>query len=115
MSNSESTARIIVNDLHRNGAVKASEATYDKATKIVDAVDALCGLMNSYNSEDELWAEVINQALAHQHRSLQQSFWRLMREVIRRYGITHHDLRNQAAVEWCKRVTDKVDAYLPLV
>lgn len=113
--NSESTARQIINDLHRNGAVKATEETYEKATKVVDAVRSLTHLMNSYNSQDELWAEVINQALAHEHRSLQQSFWRLFREVIRRYSITHHDLRNEAAVQWCKRVTDEVDAYLPLV
>lgn len=113
--NSESTARQIINDLHRNGAIKATEDTYTKATTVVEAVRALTTLMNSYNSQDELWAEVINQALAHEHRSLQQSFWRLMREVIKRYATTHHDLRNEAAVVWCKRVSDEVDAYLPLV
>lgn len=114
MSDHGYTSRQIVNDLHRSGAIKATKRDYEEAEKIARAVEDLCHLLNSYNSRDELLGEVFNQCLVRQHRSLQQSFWRLMREVIRRYAITHHDMRNEAAVLWCKRAAE-LDAYLPFV
>jgi hypothetical protein len=107
-------ARDVINDLHRGGT-KVTERHYAEAEKIAEAVESLCSLLNTYTQETEMKATVFVRCLCGQHRSLQQAFWRLMREVIARYANEHHDLRNEASVQWCKRVAAEVDAYLPFV
>lgn len=49
-------------------------------------------------------AEAIMEALAHAHRTHQASFWRAIAKLIPMYADADSDLRNEAAVQWCKDV-----------
>jgi len=57
-------------------------------------------------------AEEFCKQLEYMHNTLQQNFWRMMAEVIRRYSsMKYHDLRNEASVEFCKRLKDFMEEH----
>jgi hypothetical protein len=69
---------------------------------------------NHYGSEKEM-SEAIVDVLDRSHRTLQQTFWRSIKDAMAKYGETEFfDLRNQASVEFCKAVTEEVSPEHPL-
>jgi hypothetical protein len=50
--------------------------------------------------------------LRYEHRTLQQDFWRAIKLVAIEYSKFNHDLRNEAAVEFCQKIT-KIDEGIP--
>ena len=114
MNNAEYTAQRIVEMLDHEGKCPANERSVDDALEIVKIVRALGNTINSYSNFD-FESEVFFRALECEHRTLQQSFWRLMQRVIKliaEKGTT--DLRNEATKKWCQKVAD-IEWYLPLV
>lgn len=67
-----------------------------------DAVALITKACN-YGAGKEV-AEGIIDALAQEHRTLQQDFWRVIREVAEKYSEFSHDLRNDASVEFCEDI-----------
>lgn len=49
-----------------------------------------------------------------EHRTLQQSFWRVIQQVAREYQKFDTDLRNESAVEFAKQIA-AIDCPLPLI
>lgn len=65
-------------------------------------------------SEKELEEGMLN-ALLDEHRTLQQSFFRVLHNVLEQYADTkYYDLRNEASVEYAKKVRE-LDHYFPLI
>ena len=87
-----------------------------------DAKQAIRDLMNALNvmgTKKDI-AEGIMEELGCTHRTLQQNFWGVMIDVIREYSEFRHDLRNEASVELCKFLTERLKedeskTYLPFV
>ncbi len=52
-----------------------------------------------------------------EHRTLIQSFFRMIQQVIQKYSkedFSNSDARNEASLKWAKEVS-KIEAYLPLI
>lgn len=83
------------------------------------AVSDLCDAANAMGGKKDLGRAVCD-ALTLEHRTMQQSFWSAMLIVIKLYGEIDCDLRNEAAVLWCRKVTElmddgTLDEYLPTI
>jgi hypothetical protein len=78
--------------------------------KGISAVNTITGACN-YGAGKEVAQGMID-ALAHEHRTLQQDFWRVIREVAEKYADFPHDLRNEDAVGMCGEIK-KIEHYLP--
>ncbi len=76
----------------------------------------LVNLTNAYGSEEHV-AKGILDGITGTHNTLQQSFWRSMKQVISGYARHPYvDLRNQASVAMCKAMNDAgEETYLPHV
>lgn len=78
---------------------------------------ACSDFVNNYNLDSETFC----QAMANQHRTLQQSFTRLclawLKKCAELESANCFDLRNEAGVKLAKRIVDtfKDDMYLPLI
>ena len=73
-------------------------------------------LLNSMTNDDDL-AVALADHLRQEHRTLQQSFWRMIQETSHLYeqqtnGFT--DLRNEASLEFTKQV-NKISTYLQFI
>ena len=87
-----------------------------------DARKAIADLMNAFNvmgTKKDI-AEGIVEELGSTHRTLQQNFWGVMIDVINEYAEFRSDLRNEASVELCKFLKEKLEenkekTYLPFV
>ncbi len=82
-------------------------------------VDSLFNEINSFSYEKHV--KNFFDAITHQHRTLQQSFWRMMFEVIKRYAELDkdgwYDLRNEASIKMCVKLKEwfeKDDNFLGL-
>jgi hypothetical protein len=76
----------------------------------IDAIKMLLENVNVMGSEKPITDGVL-EALSTGHRTLNQNFWRMMVGVIREYAKFHYDLRNEASVELCQFLTEKLDEY----
>lgn len=54
-------------------------------------------------------------ALQSEHRTNQQSFWRMMKRVIDQYSEFDNDMRNEDAVELCKQMAFHGKRVLPFL
>ena len=87
----------------------------DRQKEVEEAFDKLVSLTNYFGSEKYIVAGILA-SLNSSHRTLQQSFWRAMSKVMKKYGEDDFsDLRNQASKDYCREVTAKVDPYFPMV
>lgn len=68
----------------------------------------------NYMSNDRDLADVLVDHLRREHRTLQETFWRVIQMVAHKYKDFPSDLRNQAAVEFAKKI-DALDCSLPYV
>lgn len=77
---------------------------YDYENKAVEAVKFIAANFNEKAVEDAIFDALINE-----HRTLQQSFWRIMKQVIHRYADLdpqyYMDARNEASREFCRRIS----------
>lgn len=69
-----------------------------------DAVNAITSGCNGGSCKEI--AQGMVEALLKEHRTLQQDFWRAVLLTAREYAKFNHDLRNQDAVEMCKKITE---------
>ena len=85
------------------------------------AAKAIHNIMDAVNvmGTDETVVQGIIEELMVSHRTLQQNFWRVMMQVIKRYSEFSFDGRNEGAVEMCKFIKEQVEKnhkeYLPYV
>jgi hypothetical protein len=70
-------------------------------------------LVNSYGSDRELSAAIVEH-LKNEHRTLQQTFWRIIQKVAVQYKDFNTDLRNEAAVKFAKDIAD-IDGPMPFI
>ncbi len=82
-------------------------------------VDQLFNEINNFSYEKHV--KYFFDAITHQHRTLQQSFWRTIVEVAKKYAELDkdgwYDLRNEASVKMCaklKKWFESDDNYLGL-
>jgi len=86
-----------------------------KREKVKELMNQLIDETNTMGC-DELVADARFDAIVRNHRTLQQGFWRIMFDVADKYKDINHDLRNEAAVKACGKVTEALkDSYLPYV
>ncbi len=78
-------------------------------------------LARAVNSGDAMKvAEIFCDYLFIEHRTLQQSTIKMLVEILIKYSEASSDLRNEAAVKFCKELKELVDsgklgAYFPLI
>lgn len=80
---------------------------------IEKGIETLCDGLNSFNFDENV--EVIFSTLQNQHRTIQQNFWRAIFKTMERYASdADFDLRNEASVENCRKVSmhGKEDPFL---
>lgn len=86
--------------------------------KLVEAIDVVTNAMNIMGGDEEI-TDAFVEALADGklHRTLQQTFFRIMTRVMIEYGIEHkefNDGRNIASVEFAERL-EELNPYFPFV
>ncbi len=91
----------------------------DQKETAKEAIDMIMDAVNIMGSDRKVKDGII-EALRCSHRTLQENFWRVMIDVIKEYSTFHCDLRNEAAVNLCKFITEKLNenpekTYLPYV
>ena len=92
-----------------------TEKDMERQKEVEEAFDKLVNLTNYFGSEKYVTAGILA-SLNRSHRTLQQSFWRAMYQVMKQYGEDEWcDLRNQASKDFCREVIEKVEAYFPMV
>ena len=85
--------------------------------RVIDAIEMLCNAVNGGRGLETL----VIKALSKQHRTLQASFWNLIFKSIEEYGkVTLMDLRNEGAIDACKKVAEFVNepdnrVYIPYI
>ena len=83
------------------------------ASKMYKAMQEVTPAVNIM-SDKELEDGMLN-ALLDEHRTLQQSFFRVLHNVMKQYAATkYYDLRNEASIEYAKRVSE-LDHHFPLI
>lgn len=78
------------------------------AEKVMEVVSSA----NSFHEED--LAQIMFLALSKSHRTIQQNFFRAFSILIKKMKDMPVDARNEAAVEWCKKVSE-IEAQLPRI
>ena len=78
---------------------------------------AFTTLFNRLNGPERLTEEQLYQFLVKQHTTLQQAFFRVINQIIYRYGDKEGlsvDARNEASVEFCKRLSESEARFVGL-
>jgi len=78
----------------------------EELSKGQQAAQTMSNLVNSYGSEER---KKFIEAMANDHRSLQQSFTRLCVDWFRKLENQSHDLRNEASVKLAKELKPVLD------
>lgn len=76
------------------------------------AVDDLFYVVNKMGTGEEVLVKVFVEKMYREHRTLLQSFWRVMFQVIKAYATCPSDLRNEDSVKWAKDVVECVPSYM---
>jgi len=95
---SDSTEVDEINDAQIQMEIRGEEDR-KKGISAVNTITRAC----NYGAGKEVAQGMID-ALAHEHRTLQQDFWRVIREVAEKYADFPHDLRNEDAVKMCGEI-----------
>jgi len=93
--------------------------TEERYTRIAHHLQALIDETNSMTLDNDAAAEAMLNVLTQEHRTLQQSFFRILAKAVERYGEfgrQYHDLRNEASIAWCQKAADATkDTYFPYI
>ncbi len=84
-----------------------------RVTAVKEAMDNLIREMNVMGGEEDM-VQGMTESLQGQHRTLQQTFFRVFAESMKEYESTGTDLRNAAAVNYAKEI-NKIDYHFPFV
>ena len=86
-------------------------STRNEAVK--KAMKELMNELNVLGGETDM-AAGLTEALQGEHRTIQQSFFRVFAESMKEYANTGTDMRNAAAVEYAKEI-NKIDFHFPYI
>jgi len=75
------------------------------------AVLAITDFLNHSGANAKRQSGFFYEVLTDDHPTLQQSFWRMMREVILLYANAPYDARNKASVFFCQYIKAKVEDF----
>ena len=84
-----------------------------RVTAVKEAMDQLIREMNVMGGEEDM-VQGMTESLQGQHRTLQQTFFRVFSESMKEYQHTGTDLRNEAAVNYAKHIT-KIEYQFPFI
>ena len=73
--------------------------------------------LSNIMANDDYLAQAVAELLASEHRTIQQSFWRMIQTTAVAYHEKvkgHTDMRNQASVEFTAKIVEAND-YLPFI
>ena len=84
-----------------------------RVTAVKEAMDELIRTMNVMGGEEDM-VQGMTESLQGQHRTLQQTFFRVFSESMKEYKDTGSDLRNAAAVNYAKEI-NKIDYHFPYI
>jgi hypothetical protein len=87
--------------------------TDDQTVELKAAWTVILNAAHCPSGNDEVAACLLDELQA-EHRTNQQSLWRVLRRLVKLYSNTPSDLRNEASVQWASRVSSD-DAPLPYV
>lgn len=76
----------------------------DEPNKIAEAISTITNYLNGHSMPGAIEGAV--NALQHEHRTLQASFWRFIKELASRYKDFNYDLRNEDAVKFAKKISE---------
>jgi hypothetical protein len=82
--------------------------------KIIEGVSLIREGINATNIDKTTIAKGLAKLFVKTHRTLQQSTMQLIPLFIEEISNIETDLRNEASIEWCKKVT-KLDHYFPFI
>ncbi len=80
---------------------------------IKQIVECLFKEINAMGKEAEV-AYLLNLYISRQHKTLQQSFVRVMHQFFIEYSDSSHDLRNEGAVKFSEKIS-KMEVCLPYI
>lgn len=78
--------------------------------QLENVIETLSHITNSMGCDYEKNAEILSEKFRRTHRTLQQDIMRLLARFIKNNAQIVTDLRNQEAIEWCKKVSE-IDHY----
>jgi hypothetical protein len=85
--------------------------------RINDAYKVLSKELNILGRDDTV-EKILFRCIEYDHRTLQQSFWGCIFNVMKAYAKTRFDARNEASVKACEKITKFIEnenIYLPLI
>jgi len=87
----------------------------EKEANVQEHIKAIISELNSMSLDDEAMAKAISNTIQGEHRTLQQSFFRVLKLSISDYGKhSFVDARNEKSREWCNEVA-QVETYIPFI
>jgi hypothetical protein len=88
--------------------------TFDEAhEKQVKALQDLIDSLNTSASDDKA-IELLSNTLQREHRTLQASFWRVVKGLADNYSKASFDARNEGAVKLCQKIAS-IEEYIPFI
>jgi hypothetical protein len=97
--------------------IKAHRAREDRKEHVADLVDQLARALNIMGREEEVAGDFL-EAITGQHRTLQQNLMGVVFKTVHGYKDARHDLRNEGAVNACKRIDELLEGeeiHLPFI
>jgi hypothetical protein len=88
------------------------QETVDEYEAAKTAIKSIVGILN--HSNKDFIAYAIYDEMRRTHRTLQQSFMGMLAAFIGRMKEMETDARNEAAIQWCKKVAE-IDRNFPTV
>jgi len=87
----------------------------EREESIKNHIQGLISDLNCMSIDDEQLAKVISSTINSNHRTLQQSFFRVLKGAIEHYGkYAYTDQRNEASRDWCNEAS-KVEMNIPFI
>lgn len=106
--NDEKSFKCSVCSLSYGNYVREKNRRETLTVKIMEVVSSA----NSLQEED--LADIMFLSLSRTHRTIQQSFFRAFAILVKKMKDMPMDARNEAAVEWCKKVSE-IETNLPRI
>jgi len=87
--------------------------TIETDNNMKQIVDELFNEINVIGKEDELSTQ-LHRLISQQHKTLQQSFIRIMYQFFLKYSANRYDPRNEGAVKFAEEIS-KMKVFLPYI
>lgn len=79
-----------------------------------EIIEKLSRTSNNMAFDQKLFAKELADNLKREHRTLQQGLIKVLAEVFGELASSNFDMRNEAAVEWCKKFNE-LDRNFPFI